>query len=98
VATIRVSPSLPVVQFVLKAFPPRVSIDGGEEQTIPWGKTTDFSVTAGTHGFQIYFPYALPRRMGLAEMELSLQEDEAVELRYKPPWIRTRPGRLEVVS
>ena len=36
--------------------------------------------------------------MGLAEMELSLQEDEAVELRYKPPWIRTRPGRLEVVS
>ena len=88
----------PAVQFVLKAFPPRVSIDGDEEQSIPWGQSSDFSVTAGTHRLEIYFPYALPRRMGLAEIEMSLQDDETVELSYKPPWIRTRPGRLSVVS
>jgi hypothetical protein len=98
VATIRITTGLSVVQSVLKAFPPRVSIDGGEEQSIPWRKTTDLPVTGGTHRLTIYFPYALPSKMGLAEIELTLADDQTVEVSYKPPWIRTRPGRLRVCS
>jgi hypothetical protein len=98
VATVRITTRLSAVQSVLKAFPPRVSIDGGEEQSIPWRKTTDLSVPAGTHQLQIYFPYMLPSKMGLADIELSLEDGDTVELSYKPPWIRTRPGRLRVVS
>ena len=82
---------------LLRRSPLRVTIDDGEEQRIPWQRTTELPVSAGTHSLSMYTPWALPHKMGPAETELTLEDGDVVELRYKPPWIRTQPGRLQVL-
>jgi hypothetical protein len=42
----------------------------------------------------MYVAWALPARMGPAQIDVSLQDRDTVELLYKPPWIRTKPGKL----
>jgi hypothetical protein len=76
--------------------PLRVSIDGGEEQELSLAKTTDLEVPPGDHHVELYVAWVLPARMGPAEADVSLQDGQVVELRYKPPWIRTKPGKLTV--
>jgi hypothetical protein len=98
VATIQITPRTPIVMALLRRSPLRVTIDDGEEQQIPWQKTTELSVAAGTHTVHMYTPWALPHKMGPADVELSLEDGETVEIGYKPPWIRTQPGRVAVGS
>jgi hypothetical protein len=98
VATIRITPKFPLVMFAIRMSSLRVSIDEGQEQEVSVSKSTDVTVPAGSHHVEMYFPWALPAKMGPAEIDLSLGDDEVVELRYKPPWIRTQPGRLSVIS
>jgi len=38
----------------------------------------------------------LPARMGPAEIDVSLEDGDTVELLYKPLWIRTKPGKLTI--
>ena len=97
-ATIRITPKFPIVMFAVRLSSLRVSIDDGQEQEISVSQSTDLPVAAGDHHVEMYFPWTLPAKMGPAEIDVSLQEDEVVELRYKPPWIRTRPGRVSVLS
>jgi hypothetical protein len=82
----------------LKVRPLRVAVDGGEEQELSLSKRNDVEVGAGSHHVEMYVAWALPARMGPAEIDVSLEDDETVELRYKPPWVRTKPGRVSVVS
>jgi hypothetical protein len=97
VATIRITPKTPLVMALLRKSPLRVTIDDGEEQQIPWQKATDLTVAAGTHSLHMYTPWALPHKMGPADVELTLADSDMAQLVYKPPWIRTQPGRLQVL-
>ena len=96
--TIRISSKVPVVQSALKARPLRVAIDGGEEQELSLSKPNDVEVGAGDHHVEMYVAWVLPARMGPAEINVSLEEGDTVELRYNPPWIRTKPGKLSVIG
>ena len=91
---IRITSKVPVVQSALKARPLRVAIDGGEEQELSLSKPNDVDVDAGDHHVEMYVAWLLPARMGPAEIDVSLEDGETVELLYKPPWIRTKPGKL----
>jgi hypothetical protein len=95
---IRVTAKVPVVQSALKARPLRVTIDGGEEQDLSLSKASELEVPPGSHHVEMYVAWALPARMGPAVLDVSLEDGDVVELRYKPPWIRTKPGTLKVVS
>lgn len=93
-ATIRITSKVPMVQSALKVRPLRVTIDGGEERDLSLSGSHDVEVEAGNHHVEMYVAWALPARMGPAQIDVSLQDRDTVELRYKPPWIRTKPGKL----
>ena len=95
-ATIRINSKVPVVQSALKARPLRVSLDGGEEQDLSLSGPNDLEVEAGTHHVEMYVAWALPARMGPAEIDVTVQDVDTVELLYQPPWIRTKPGKLKI--
>lgn len=95
--TIRISSKVPFVQGPLKVRPLRVTIDRGEEQELSLSKANDVEVAAGDHHVEMYVPWVLPAKMGPAEIDVSLADGDTVELRYRPPWIRTQPGKLDVV-
>jgi hypothetical protein len=96
--TIRITSKVPVVQAALKARPLRVAIDGGEEQDMSLSKPNDVEVEAGAHHVEMYVAWMLPAKMGPVEVDVNLKDGETVELVYKPPWIRTKPGKLTVSS
>jgi hypothetical protein len=98
VATIRITTKVPAVQSALKVRPLRVSLDGGEEQELSMSKPNDLEVAAGKHRVEMYVAWALPAKMGPAEVDVSLEDGDIVELRYKPPWVRTKPGKVAIVS
>jgi hypothetical protein len=93
-ATIRIRSKVPVIQSALKVRPLRVTIDGGEERDLSLSGSHDLEVEAGNHHVEMYVAWALPARMGPAQIDVSLQDRDTVELLYKPPWIRTKPGKL----
>ncbi len=39
-----------------------------------------------------------PDHPGPAEIDVTVEDGETIELKYKPPWIRGRPGKVSVVS
>jgi hypothetical protein len=46
----------------------------------------------------MYTPWALPHKMGPADVEVTLEDGETAAIVYKPPWIRTLAGRVQVTS
>jgi hypothetical protein len=98
VATIRITSKVPVIQSALKARPLRVMIDGGEEQELSLSKPNDVDVEPGDHHVEMYVAWALPARMGPAEIDVSVQDGDTAELIYKPPFVRTKPGKLTRAS
>jgi hypothetical protein len=97
-ATIRITSKVPVVQGALKTRPLRVTIDDSEEQELSLSKVNDVEVEAGDHHVEMYVAWALPARMGPAEIDVSLGDGDTVALVYKPPWIRTKPGKLTLAT
>jgi len=93
-ATIRITAKVPVIQSALKTRPLRVAIDGGEERDLSLSRSHDIEVEAGSHHVVMYVAWALPDRMGPAQIDVTLQDRDTVTLTYKPPWIRTMPGKL----
>ncbi len=61
-------------------------------------KPNDVHVELGNHHVAMYVPWLLPANLGPAEIDVSLKDGDTVELVYKPPWIRTKPGKLKVSS
>src|ERR1700730_18653623 len=93
-ATIRITSKVPVVQSARKARQVRVTIEGGEEQELSLSKPNCVEVEAGNHHVEMYVAWALPSRMGPAEVDVSLENGDTVAPSYRPPWIRTKPGKL----
>jgi hypothetical protein len=93
-ATIRIDANVPLVQAALRVRPLRVTIDGGEERDLSLSETNDVQVDAGNHHVEMYVAWALPARMGPAQIDVSLHDGDMVNLVYKPPWVRTKPGKL----
>jgi hypothetical protein len=98
VATIRITSKVPLVQSALRARPLRVTVDGGEEQELSLSKLNDVEVEPGNHHVEMYVAWALPARMGPAEIDVSLGDGDTVKLLYKPPWVRTKPGKVTVAT
>ncbi|HEY2770715.1 MAG TPA: hypothetical protein VGI87_09110 [Solirubrobacteraceae bacterium] len=92
--TITIASKVPLVQSALKARPLRVTIDGGEEQDLSLSKPNEVEVEPGDHHVEMYVAWVAPARMGPAEIDVSLADGDSVQLLYKPPWIRTKPGKL----
>ena len=97
-ATIRITSKVPVVQAALKMRPLRVTVDGGGERDLTLSGSHDIEVEAGNHHVEMYVAWALPARMGPAQVDVSVQDRDTVELQYKPPWIRTKPGKLTLTT
>ena len=83
-----------MIQSALKVRPLRVTIDGGEERDLSLSESNELAVEAGNHRVEMYVAWALPARMGPAQIDVTLQDGDTVELVYKPPWIRTKAGKL----
>jgi hypothetical protein len=71
-----------------------VAIDGGAEQELSLSKPNDVEVEAGDHHVEMYVAWALPARMGPAEIDVSVGDGDTVKLLYKPPWVRNKPGKV----
>jgi hypothetical protein len=95
-ATIRITSKVPFIQSALKMRPLRVAVDGGGERELTLSGSHDIEVEAGMHHVEMYVAWALPARMGPAQIDVSLQDGDTVELQYKPPSIRTMPGKLTI--
>jgi hypothetical protein len=69
--------------FALGLCRPRAAING---QPVPvgWGRTVIF-VQPGTHHVQVYVPYLVPRRVGVAETMVPAYPGQVVEVEYRAP-------------
>jgi hypothetical protein len=82
--------------FLLFFSPARVEIDGGESQKVGW-KTTELSVTPGTHRLRVFFVYLwILGERGNAEIEVSVAEGQTVEVKYNAPLIVFSPGKIKL--
>ena len=97
-ATIRLRPQFLVIQFFLFFVRPRVSLDGGEPQKIKWRAWHEMPVAPGKHRLFVYFPYLVPRRAGPAEIEVSVDEGQTTDVRYRAPLIMFSPGKMRQLS
>src|ERR1700733_8540183 len=93
-ATISITSKVPMVQSALKVRPLRVRIDGGEERDLSLSGSHDVEVEAGSHHVEMYVAWALPARMGPAQIDVSLQDRDTVKLFYNPRLILAQPGKL----
>jgi major membrane immunogen (membrane-anchored lipoprotein) len=97
-ATIRITTKFFPLAFLLFFFPARVVLDGAEERKLGWFKTTDISVTPGTHRLHLYFPYMLPSKAGKADVEVTVEEGQTVQVNYKAPWLVFMRGRVKIAT
>lgn len=97
-ATVRINTGFFPLAFFLFFFPARVRIDGGEQQKIGWFKTTDISVSPGTHRVLVDHGYFISSWNHKAEMEVTLQEGQTIALRYRAPVLAFLPGKMRVAT
>lgn len=73
---------------------PKLFINGHE---VPgtWGRNV-VPMPPGQHHLQIFVPYLLPPQVGKAEMPVTLQPGQTVELEYRAPVFAFSPGALGV--
>jgi hypothetical protein len=64
---------------------PRLSIDGVVEKR-SWGKHA-FTLPAGHHVIEAWFPYVFPGKMCRGSIELELAAGTSYRLRYRPTWL-----------
>jgi hypothetical protein len=74
---------------------PRVSIDGFVEKR-SWGKHA-FTLRAGRHAIEAWFPYVFPGKTCRGSIELELVAGTSYELRYRPTWLFFS-GKIVVVA
>jgi len=61
-------------------------------------KASELEVPSGSHHVEMYVAWALPARMGPAQVDVSLEDGDVVELRYQPPWDPDEARKAGVVS
>ncbi len=97
-ATIRINTRFFPLAFFLFFFPARARIDGGQQQKLGWFKTSDISVSAGTHRVLVDHGYLIPSWNHKAEMEVTVQEGQTIALNYRAPVLAFLPGKMQVVQ
>ena len=94
-AQVRITAKRQLMQFLITK-PALVEIDGQPIGEARWGQTTVFEVPAGTHQLTMAFRYMGRPRIGEATTTLQLADGQAVDVRYKTPWLVTMKGSLKV--
>lgn len=67
----------------------------GHELPGTWGRNV-VPMPPGQHHLQIYVPYFLPPKVGVAELPVTLQPGQTLELEYRAPVFGFSPGALGV--
>lgn len=94
-AQVRITARRQLLQFLITK-PANVEVDGHPIGQARWGQTTAYEVPAGAHQLTMSFPYLGRQRTGEATTTLQLADGQAVDVRYKTPWIITMKGSLTV--
>jgi hypothetical protein len=92
---VRITAKRQLMQFLITK-PARVEVDGQPIGEARWGQTAVFEVPAGAHQLTMSFAYLGRQRTGEASTALVLADGQAVDVRYKTPWIVTMKGSLTV--
>jgi hypothetical protein len=83
----------PAGAFLYDMTKPRLTIDGHDVVVQGWGRHFFDVVAGGPHRIEIYVPYALPRRVGRATLDVVVPE-QGVALEYMAPTVTFAKGTL----
>jgi hypothetical protein len=78
--------------FLLGLFKPVVELNGRQVANA-WGRTV-VPVPAGQHHLHVHVPYLLPSRIGVADLGVTVQPGQTVELEYRAPMVAFMRGAL----
>lgn len=71
-------------------FKPKVVLNGYEMPVLGWGRVV-YPTWPGRYHVQVFVPYLIPSRVGLADYTVLVNPDQFVELEYKMPlWAFSR--------
>ena len=82
------------IAFLLFFVKPVVEVDGTEYKT-PWGASS-FNVVPGPHTVRIWFPYLIPRRAGMATVQVNVPPQGLSRISYRAPFFVFSPGKVSV--
>jgi hypothetical protein len=78
--------------FIFGLLKPQLHIDG-QQATNSWGRQV-VPVAPGQHHLHIHIPYLLPPQVGPADLGVTVQPGQTVELEYRAPMIAFFNGAL----
>ncbi|WP_082772169.1 hypothetical protein [Actinoplanes sp. TFC3] len=78
--------------FLLGLFKPEISING-HVAAKAWGRSV-IPVPAGQHHLHVHVPYLLPSRIGVADIGITVQPGQTVEVEYRAPTIAFLNGAI----
>jgi hypothetical protein len=78
--------------FLLGLFKPEISING-QVAAKAWGRTV-LPVPPGQYHVHVHVPYLLPSRIGSADVGITVQPGQTVEVEYRAPTIAFLNGAI----
>jgi hypothetical protein len=94
--TIKINAGFVFLQFLLYFFKPVVSIDGGDQNKIPWGES-EHSVSPGQHTVDIAISYFFGWKVSKGSTTVDVGANQTVTLKYRAPMIVTSQAKLQQV-
>jgi hypothetical protein len=82
------------IAFIFGLLKPKVQINGHEAAT-GWGRKV-LPVPPGQYHLHVHVPYLLPPQIGPADLGVTVQPGQTVELEYRTPMINFMKGALGV--
>ena len=70
--------------WILFLIKPHIALNGRVEQR-PWGITT-VDLPAGRYRLEVYYPYFVIRKAGLATIDIQIDPGQCTMVRYSAPW------------
>ena len=80
-------------QFLIMS-PATVEIDGAAAGEARWGKPAVFPTPPGPHRLTVSFPYLGKKRVGAANLDVTVGPDQVVAVLYRSPWIIFNAGSI----
>jgi hypothetical protein len=94
--TIKIDASFWSAQFLLFFFKPVISIDGGEQEKIPWHES-EHSVSPGRHTVSIAISYFFGWQVSKGSATVDVGANQTVTLRYRAPLFATWNANLRPI-